>query len=103
MPRATRHVQHDGLGPRGLVDEAADGWDLAMLSVLEAHLVALRVAPAPTTLEVDGAAGALIPLAPARMKPRSSCATAASTAGLSSTAKAAGRRWGCQGDAGLWL
>src|SRR5215217_7110617 len=28
MPRPPRHVQHDGLGPRGLLDEAADGCDL---------------------------------------------------------------------------
>jgi len=40
---------------------------------------------------------------PAWMKPRSSRATAASTAGSSSTAKMAGGRWGRQGDAGLGL
>src|SRR5436190_20952 len=28
MPRPPRHVQHDGLGPLGLVEEAADGRDL---------------------------------------------------------------------------
>src|ERR687898_659290 len=28
MPRPPRHVQHDGLGPRCLLDEAADGCDL---------------------------------------------------------------------------